>query len=98
MAASLGESEKARYPLTFLRRKDLVRPLLGDAPQSDRYLIANWGIPFVTGDYWFIPPSPPAACGASRVSATFSTSPLTPKKSGASSPPASPMRGPSTLP
>lgn len=58
IAASLGEPEKARYPLTFLRKKDLVCALLGNAPRSDRYLIENWGIPFVTGDYWFISPKP----------------------------------------
>ncbi len=58
MAASLGETEKARYPLTFLRKKDLVRALLGSAPQSDQYLIANWGTPFIANDYWFIKPAP----------------------------------------
>lgn len=58
IAASLGEPEKAHYPLTFLRKKDLVCALLGHAPRSDRYLIENWGIPFVTGDYWFISPVP----------------------------------------
>ncbi len=58
MAVNLGEIEKARYPLTFLRNKDLVRALLGKAPRNDRYLIENWGTPLVSGEYWFISPVP----------------------------------------